>query len=99
MTRPPLPHMEGPEMSPRTLRLGLAVATTLTAGLVGLPASSVIAADPSAAPVAPREASSTLPIVLVDVSGLYQFNFGGHTGWVLLKHHLSSNTVVAWVHG
>ena len=88
-------------MSSRAVRVGLALATTLTAGLVGLPASSVIAAaDPSATAVAPapRVVPAKLPIVLVDVSGLYEFNFGGHTGWVLLKHYLRSNSVFAWVH-
>jgi hypothetical protein len=88
-------------MSSRAVRVGLALATTLTAGLVGLPASSVIAAaDASATAVVPasRVAPAKLPIVLVDVSGLYDFNFGGHTGWVLLKHYLGSNSVFAWIH-
>ena len=88
-------------MSSRAVRVGLALATTLTAGLVGLPASSVIAAaDPKAhaVPAAPAVAPAKLPIVLLDVSGLYKFNFGGHTGWVLLRHYLSSNSVFAWIH-
>jgi hypothetical protein len=88
--------MERFAMSSRATRLGLALATTLTAGLVGLPASSVIAADPGAAP---RQATvQTPPVMLVNVSGLYEFNFGGHTGWVLLKHNLRSNALLAWVH-
>jgi hypothetical protein len=85
-------------MSSRAVRVGLALATTLTAGLVGLPASSVIAAADPKAPAAPAVAPAKLPILLVDVSGLYKFNFGGHTGWVLLRHYLSSNTVFAWIH-
>ena len=85
-------------MSSRAVRVGLALATTLTAGLVGLPASSVIAAADPLAPAAPAVAPAKLPIVLVDVSGIYKFNFGGHTGWVLLKHYLSSNSVFAWIH-
>lgn len=85
-------------MSSRAVRVGLALATTLTAGLVGMPASSMIAAaDPKPA-AAPAVVPAKLPIVLVDVSGLYKFNFGGHTGWVLFKHYLSSNSVFAWIH-
>jgi hypothetical protein len=85
------------------MRVGLAFAATLTAGLVGLPASSVIAsAQPPAGQAAVRTVEAVAParppIVLVDTSGLYKFNFGGRTGWLLLKHYLGSNTLFAWVH-
>jgi hypothetical protein len=105
MTRhPALDFQERFAMSSRAVRVGLAAVTTIT--LVGLPASSVIAATAPVAATAPQVASrvaphavpAKLPTVLVDVSGLYEFNFGGHTGWVLLKHHLNSNSVFAWIH-
>jgi hypothetical protein len=69
-----------------------------------LPASSVIASSlaaapiPAAEPIAPEPANGRAPVRALNVSGLYKFNFGGHNGWLLLKHYPGPNRLLAWVH-